>query len=94
MEATSRKNSHNDAIAASIAPVVDRVAAGAHEAVDKAASAANAAAKTLGKKSEEFKAVQDRYIDVCRNQVRDNPLAALGVAVAAGFVISLLFSRR
>ena len=95
MEATStRKNSNSDSIAAGLAPVVERVAAGAHDAVDKAANAANAAAKTLGQKSDEISALQARYLDGCREQVKANPLVAVGAALAAGFLISLLLSRR
>ena len=95
MEATTRKSpSNSDSIAAGLAPVVERVAAGAHEAVDKAANAANAAAKTLGQKSEAITALQARYLDGCREQVKANPLVAVGAALAAGFLVSLLLSRR
>ena len=89
MEATRKSNS--DTV---IAPVVDRVAAGAHEYVDKAASAANAAAKALEKKSGQLKDLQATYLDGCRDQVRDHPIAAIGIAVAAGFLISLLLTPR
>ncbi len=92
MEAT-RKGNNTDAISG-LAPVVERVAAGAHDAVDKAANAATAAAKLVEKRGEQLKAVQARYLDGCREQVRDNPLAAIGIAVAAGFLISLLLNRR
>jgi ElaB/YqjD/DUF883 family membrane-anchored ribosome-binding protein len=91
MEATRKSNSDT---VASFAPVVERVAAGAHEAVDKAASAANAAAKAVEQKGEQLKDLQARYLDGCREQVRGHPLAALGVAVAAGFLLSLLLTRR
>ena len=92
MEAT-RKSNHSEVVSG-LAPVVERVAAGAHDAVDKAADAASAAARMVEKKGGALKAVQQRYLDSCRDQVRDNPLAALGVAVTAGFLISLLLTRR
>jgi len=94
MEAT-RKGNHTDAITGFV-PVVERVAAGAHDAVDKAASAATKAAKMVDEKgADAMKAVREmRYLESCRNSVRDNPLAAIGVAVAAGFLVSLLMSRR
>jgi ElaB/YqjD/DUF883 family membrane-anchored ribosome-binding protein len=94
MEATRKGNGNNIDTAATIAPVVDRVAASAHDAVDRAASAATSAAKMLDKKGAEFKNLQSRYLDTCREQVRDNPMAALGIAVAAGFLLSILISRR
>lgn len=80
--------------AGSFGSTVDRVATGAHEAVDKVAGAANAAAKVMEEKSGEFKVVQERYLDQARQSVRDNPLAAIGIALAAGVVISHLLSRR
>jgi ElaB/YqjD/DUF883 family membrane-anchored ribosome-binding protein len=80
--------------AGSFGSTVDRVATGAHEAVDKVAGAANAAAKVMEEKGGQLKAVQDRYLDQCRQSVRDNPLAAIGIALAAGLVISHLLSRR
>jgi ElaB/YqjD/DUF883 family membrane-anchored ribosome-binding protein len=92
MEA-SRKSNHSEANSG-LAPVVDRVAAGAHDAVDKAAGAASAAAKIVEQKGGALKAMQQRYLDGCRERVRANPLAALGAAVTAGALISLLLNRR
>ena len=92
MEAT-RKGNHSGA-ADSLAPVVGRVAAGAHDAVDKAAGMVAAAAKIAGEKSGQLRDVQERYVEACRERVRDKPLAALGIALAAGFVLSFLLNRR
>jgi ElaB/YqjD/DUF883 family membrane-anchored ribosome-binding protein len=92
MEAT-RKSNHSE-VSSGLAPVVQRVAAGAHDAVDKAAGAASAAAKMVDKKGGALLAVQQRYLDGCRERVRDNPLAALGVAMTAGVLISFLLNRR
>jgi ElaB/YqjD/DUF883 family membrane-anchored ribosome-binding protein len=89
----SEKGGNSDA-AVNLAPVVERVAAGAHDAVDKAAGAAAAAARMVEKKSEVLKAAQERYLEGCRERVRDNPLAAVGIALAAGIALSFLFSRR
>ena len=89
----SEKGGHSDA-AVSLAPVVERVAAGAHDAVDKAAGAAAAAARMVEKKGEVLKAAQERYLEGCRERVRENPLAALGIALAAGIALSFLLSRR
>jgi ElaB/YqjD/DUF883 family membrane-anchored ribosome-binding protein len=69
---------------------VDRVAAGAHRAADKIADAAGEAAETLGAKGEQFKNAQMRALQQCRGYVRDNPVTSLGVAMAAGFVLSRL----
>lgn len=97
MEATHKSNhsgkSSQSDMAASLAPVVERVAAGVHDAVDEAASAATSAARMVGEKGEVLKAAHERYLEGCRERVRDNPLAALGVALAAGIALSFLLSR-
>ena len=75
-------------------PAVDRLASGAHQAVDKMAGAAAQAAETLDLKSEQLLAAQARFSDTCRTYVQDNPLTSLGIAVAAGFLVSRLLSSR
>lgn len=96
MTATVKTN-HSD-VTSGIAPVVQRMAAGVHDAVDRAADAATAAARMVDKKGGKLlKTVQDqqaRYVDSCRESVRENPLAAVGVAIAAGVVLSFLLIRR
>lgn len=75
-------------------PAVDRLAAGAHQAVDKIAGAAAPAAETLDLKSEHLMNAQARMTEKCREYVRDNPVTSLGIAVAAGFLLSRLLSSR
>jgi ElaB/YqjD/DUF883 family membrane-anchored ribosome-binding protein len=73
---------------------VDRVAAGAHDTVDKVAGAAAAAARMMEEKGGQYKEVQDRYLMQARDSVRENPWAAIGIAVAAGFLLNHLLTRR
>lgn len=75
-------------------PVVDRIASGAHQAVDKIASTAGQAAATLGVTGERLKNTQVRAMEQCRGYVRDNPVVALGIAIAAGFLLSRLIRTR
>ena len=75
-------------------PVVDRIASGAHQAVDKLASAAGQAAETLGVKGEQLMSAQTQAMEQARGYVRDHPVTALGIAVAAGFLLSRLLSSR
>ena len=60
---------------------VRRIAQTLHEAVD-----------TLEQKidsgSERVMGLQEEYGNMAREQVRSNPLAALGIAFAAGFIIA------
>jgi len=72
----------------STSTTVDRIASGAHQAVDRIAAAANSAADHLNVKGEDLMAAKDRWTQVCGTYVKDNPLTALGIAAAVGFLIS------
>jgi len=67
---------------------VDRIATGAHHAVDRIAAAASSAADRLNVKGEDLLAAKDRWAQACSTYVKDNPLTALGIAAAVGFLIS------
>lgn len=75
-------------------PAIDSLAAGAHKAVDRFAGAANQAADTLDLKGGQVRDAQSRFTENCRVQVREKPITSIGVAVAAGFLLSWLLSRR
>jgi ElaB/YqjD/DUF883 family membrane-anchored ribosome-binding protein len=72
---------------------IDRVSSSAHQAVDRAAGAATIAADRLGAKSRELLASRDEWMDVTRGYVREHPIAALGIALAAGYLFSRIISR-
>ena len=55
-----------------------------HEAVDSLE-------QRIGQSSEKVMGLQEEYGNMAREQVRANPLAALGVAFAAGFILAKLF---
>ena len=73
---------------------IDKASKSAHEAVDKIASAGNQAAETLGEKGEQLKNAEQQLVENCRSYVRDNPITSLGIAAAAGFLLSRLLSGR
>lgn len=73
---------------------VDKASHSAHQAVDKIASATNQAAEALGEKGEQLKNAEKQIMDNCRGYIRDNPITSLGIAVAAGFLLSRLLSGR
>ncbi|GAB3646689.1 hypothetical protein [Ramlibacter alkalitolerans] len=60
---------------------VRRMAQSLHEAVDSLE-------QKLGTSSERVMGLQEEYGTMAREQVRANPLAALGVAFAAGFIVA------
>lgn len=71
-------------------PAIDRMASGAHKVVDNADQVAAQAAEAIGKagvKGEELVAASTSYM-------REHPMLTLGVAVAAGYVLSRLLSSR
>ena len=84
----SGTSGRSSAISESAAATVDKIATGAHQAVDRMASAATSAASQFGVKGDEVLAAKDHMLDSAREYVRAKPLAALGIALAAGFVIS------
>lgn len=60
---------------------VRRMAQSLHEAVDSLE-------QKIGTSSERVMGLQEEYGTMAREQVRANPLAALGVAFAAGFIVA------
>ena len=60
---------------------VRRIAQSLHEAVDTLE-------QKIGSGSERVMGLQEEYGNMAREQVRSNPLAALGAAFAAGFIIA------
>jgi ElaB/YqjD/DUF883 family membrane-anchored ribosome-binding protein len=72
---------------------IDRVSSTAHDAVDQAASLASSAAERFGSKSRDVLAMRDQWMNVTRECVRDHPFATVGVALAAGYLLSRITAR-
>jgi ElaB/YqjD/DUF883 family membrane-anchored ribosome-binding protein len=72
---------------------IDRLSGTAHDTVERVASVAGSAADRLGAKSGEWMQAKNEWMDTTRGYVREHPFAALGVALAAGYLISRLTSR-
>jgi hypothetical protein len=60
---------------------VRKIAQSLHEAVDSLE-------QKIGAGGERMMGLQEEYGNMAREQVRANPLAALGVAFAAGFIVA------
>lgn len=69
---------------------VDRAARGVHDTVDRVADAASRAASSLGERSEQFNETKERMLAQTRAYVQMHPVATIGIAVAAGFLLSRL----
>jgi ElaB/YqjD/DUF883 family membrane-anchored ribosome-binding protein len=65
-----------------------------HDTVDKIAKATNDATDRLEKKGAQLKSSEEHMVANCQSYIRDNPITSVGVAVAAGFVLSRLLSSR
>lgn len=73
---------------------IDKTSHFAHEAVDKITNVTNQAADVLEEKSQQLKTAEQRLMKNCQSYIHNNPVASLGIAVAAGFVMSRLLSHR
>jgi len=83
-----------DKVSDAARPVVERIAAGAHQTVDRIAGATGQAADAIGVTSGKLRNAQVRATEQCRGYIRDYPFTTLGVAIAAGFLLSRLWSSR
>lgn len=94
--ATRNASAHSavDRLASAARPAVDRLAETAHQTVDRVTTMASSAAGTLQQKREQLTTVSDELIDDARTYVRANPMAAIGIAAAVGFVLSRILKSR
>ncbi|HYD78827.1 MAG TPA: hypothetical protein VEC06_03385 [Paucimonas sp.] len=83
-----------DRTAGSVRPTVDRLAGSAHQAVDKVTSFASSAAETWGQRRAQLNTVGAELVENARTYVRANPIAAVGIAAVAGFVLSRVLRSR
>ncbi len=60
----------------------------ARTAVDNVAAGAESAAARLNEHAGDLNATQEKLLEDARNYIRENPLTSVGIALAAGFLIS------
>lgn len=75
-------------------PQLDRLSETAHSAIDRATQTAQQLTERFGERSEELLAMKDDYLESARDYVRENPLAAIGIALAAGYLFGKITSWR
>ena len=73
---------------------IDRLADSAHGAIDRATQTASQVAERFNEKGEELWAMKDDYVGSARDYVKENPLMALGIALAAGYLFGKITSGR
>ena len=83
-----------DSVSEAARPALDHMTSSAHSAVDRAGTAASHAAGAVGDKGDRMNATGQKLIEQAGGFVRENPVASLGIAVAAGYFLSRIFSTR
>jgi ElaB/YqjD/DUF883 family membrane-anchored ribosome-binding protein len=73
-----------------IKETIGKVSQTAHKAVDKMTSMGYQTTEVLGEKGEQLRNAEQELIEDYREYIRENPLKSVGIAVAAGFVLSRL----
>jgi ElaB/YqjD/DUF883 family membrane-anchored ribosome-binding protein len=80
---------------------IDTYSKTAHQAVDRAAEAASSVASRLGErvdalseKGDELLEMKDNWIEGARDYVSEHPFAAIGIAVAAGYILSMMMRSK
>lgn len=68
---------------------IDRLSESAHEAVDRAAAAASSVAGRITDTGDALMEMPQNWIEDAREYVREHPIAALGMALAAGYLLSM-----
>ena len=72
---------------------IDRMSQSAHDAVDKAANVAGSYAERFSAKGDQLMQMHEDWMSTARDYVRENPLQALGMAVAAGYLLHMITRR-
>lgn len=93
-KATAAAHSTIDSLSDAAKPALDHVTSSAHDVVDRAGLAAAHAAESVGAKGDQLSDSTQRMVDQASVYVREHPIASLGMAVAAGYILSRLLSSR
>ena len=83
-----------DQVSDNARPAVERIAGEAHAIVDRLAGAAGSAGASIGLKGEQLGQAGRRVTSQARSYVGEHPLAAVGIALAAGFLVSRLIRKQ
>jgi ElaB/YqjD/DUF883 family membrane-anchored ribosome-binding protein len=73
---------------------MSRLSESAHEMRGRVQQVASQAAGRLGERGRELMELEGRAVEVARTYIREHPVAAIGIAIAIGLIISKLTSRR
>jgi ElaB/YqjD/DUF883 family membrane-anchored ribosome-binding protein len=71
---------------------VDRLADKAGPAIERMKSSMSGMSDSMHARGEHLAEMQEQWMESCRTTVREHPLAAIGIAVVAGMVLSKMLS--
>lgn len=91
--AVERMASAADEVTRKAIPAIDRAAEYAHRTVDKAVTGVTPAAEWIEEQADSFTAAQQKLVRNTRSYVTANPLVSLGMALAAGVLISRILRK-
>lgn len=93
-QTTSAAHAAIEKASEALRPAVERIAGGAHQAVDRLTETATHAAQSLDARGAQLADAQARFAESARGRVREQPIAALGAALAVGVVLGWLIRHR
>jgi ElaB/YqjD/DUF883 family membrane-anchored ribosome-binding protein len=73
---------------------LERASSTAHDAVDRVTQAASQYAERFGETAEQWLEMKDNWVEGARDYVREHPIAALGIAAAAGYLLHMITRSR
>ena len=73
---------------------IERASDSAHETVDRVTQTASQYAEQIGEKAEQWLDMKDDWVEGAREYVREHPIAALGMAAAAGYLLHMITRSR
>jgi ElaB/YqjD/DUF883 family membrane-anchored ribosome-binding protein len=73
---------------------LERASSSAHEAVDRVTQTASQYAERFGETAEQWLEMKDNWVEGARDYVREHPIAALGIAAAAGYLLHMITRSR
>lgn len=73
-----------------VTDTLDRLGSTAHDAKDRVSAIASSAVERWDSTSRELLETKDEYVDAAKSYVKEHPFTAIGIALAAGFLISRL----
>lgn len=90
--ATGSTDNTVDRVAQSAHQTVDRLAEKAAPAIDKLRTRMSGANESLKAQADQLRQMQGEWTESARACVRENPIASVAVALAAGVLLSKIFS--